>query len=139
VIGDDQIRAFGDVASEPYLEQDAEGVITAWNDEAARLFGWAASEAVGMRSHCLVPERNRDLNDRNIRDLIAAPRPPSAPADYRLHRNGPKFRVDVVLAVVERERGRTVGGFARKLTEPLRDKDAFAGVRERYRHPRPDP
>src|SRR5580698_10320166 len=34
--------------------------ITEWNRHAAKMYGWSRSEAIGMASRLLVPERDRD-------------------------------------------------------------------------------
>ena len=103
------------------IEQDARGVITAWSDEAAALYGWTRDEAIGMRSHRLVPERNRQRHDDALERLAGNQRrdaddrhdlrEPRDPRDRRdrvrpereeltaLHRDGHEFRADVSLSV----------------------------------------
>ena len=104
------------------VEQDARGVITAWSDEAAALYGWTRDEAIGMRSHRLVPERNRQRHDDTLERLVGNQRhrdaddrrdlrEPRDPRDRRdrvrpareeltaLHRDGHEFRADVSLSV----------------------------------------
>ena len=104
------------------IEQDARGVITAWSDAAAALYGWTRDEAIGMRSHRLVPERNRQRHDDTLERLVGNQhhrdaddrrdlREPRDPRDRRdrvrpereeltaLHRDGHEFRADVSLSV----------------------------------------
>jgi len=104
------------------IEQDARGVITAWSDEAAALYGWTPDEAIGMRSHRLVPERNRQRHDDALERLVGNQRhrdageprdlrEPRDPRDRRdrvraereeitaLHRDGHEFRADLSLSV----------------------------------------
>jgi len=104
------------------IEQDARGVITAWSDEATALYGWTRDQAIGMRSHRLVPERNRQRYDDAIERLVgnqrhrdaAEPRDLREPRDPRdrrgrvraereeitaLHRDGHEFRADLSLSV----------------------------------------
>jgi PAS domain S-box-containing protein len=101
------------------IEQDARGVITGWSDEAAALYGWTRGEAIGMRSHMLVPERNRQRHDDALQRLLRGGagqrdagdrqdlRDPRHPDDRRdrvraereeitaLHRDGHEFRADL--------------------------------------------
>ena len=92
------------------IEQDARGVITAWSDGAATLYGWAREAAIGMPSHRLVPERNR-RHDEALEHFIRAYRWPDAASDTgdrgrverqeitALHRDGREFRVDRSIAI----------------------------------------
>src|SRR5262249_58080475 len=64
------------MALDGYIEQDAHGIITAWSAESERLYGWSEREAIGMRSHLLVPERNRARPDRALHGFIHAPERP---------------------------------------------------------------
>ena len=52
------------------IEQNRDGVITEWNTNASALFGWTRDEAVGMRSHLLIPARNRARHDEALADFI---------------------------------------------------------------------
>src|ERR1700686_715034 len=84
-----------DSAVDAFVEQDAQGFITDWNEQAEQLFGWSRAEAIGMRSHMLIPERSREVHDRKLLDLLA-----SAEHGVRrreitaLHRDGHEFAVE---------------------------------------------
>src|SRR5215204_555934 len=104
------------------IEQDARGVITAWSDEATALYGWTRDEAIGMRSHRLVPARNRQRHDAMLERLVGTQRhrdagdrrdlrEPRDPRDRRdrvrpeseeitaLDRDGHEFRADLSLSI----------------------------------------
>src|SRR2546428_5884669 len=53
-------------ASDAYIAQDAQLCITEWSAEAEQLFGWTCAEALGKRSHLLVPPRNREVHDSSL-------------------------------------------------------------------------
>jgi len=54
-----------------FIEQDAHGVISGWSAESEQLFGWSRAEAIGMRSHRLIPERNRARHDKALEACCA--------------------------------------------------------------------
>jgi PAS domain S-box-containing protein len=87
--------------SEAVIEQDEELVITSWNDQAERLFGWSAREALGRHSSLLVPERNRARHDHGLRNLLLAPTAGSFTQTITaLHRNGREFKIEAIATVV---------------------------------------
>src|SRR5258705_13397469 len=57
--------------TEALIEQDARGIITDWDAEAERLFGWRRTEAIGMPSSALIPARNHDRHAAVLRDVVA--------------------------------------------------------------------
>ncbi|MBN1091965.1 PAS domain S-box protein [Blastococcus sp. TML/M2B] len=52
---------------------DTEGVITSWNEGAVRLFGHAASAAVGQPVDLIVPEHLRDAHWAGFHRAMASP------------------------------------------------------------------
>src|SRR5256885_10329871 len=77
------------MAVDGYIEQDAHGIITAWSPESEELFGWSGAEAVGMRSHRLIPERNRARHERALASFMTAAERPIQPQDMTaLHNDG---------------------------------------------------
>jgi PAS domain S-box-containing protein len=77
-------------------------VIIGWSDDAAALYGWTREEAIGMRSHLLVPERNRRRYDdflarltRDLHDLRTVERR----VFTALHRDGRELPVEVSITI----------------------------------------
>ena len=50
---------------------DTDGTIIFWNDAAARLFGWSATEAVGHSLDLIIPERLRERHWAGYRRTMA--------------------------------------------------------------------
>jgi two-component system, sensor histidine kinase and response regulator len=96
--------------TEALIEQDEHLVITAWSDDAERLFGWTAQEALGLPTKHLVPERNRARHDRALRSLLNAERSSSITLTITaLHRNGREFKVETTATVADhQETGRRI-------------------------------
>jgi two-component system sensor histidine kinase UhpB len=122
-----------DTPADAFVEQDAQGFITDWNEQAEQLFGWSRAEAIGMRSHMLIPERSRRVHDRKLLDLLA-----SAEHGVRrreitaLHRDGHEFAVESSISLRQFENSSHFLGYARCLT-PQQRADAFRERGERYR------
>jgi PAS domain S-box-containing protein len=112
-----------DGAPDAFLSLDRDGVITSWNTAAERLFGWTASEAVGvpMRS-LIIPPEFRARHDERRRALIETPR---AFATQRydvefLRRDGSRFPAEATVSKVEIKGEPFISGFIRDVSERLR-------------------
>src|SRR4249920_2312868 len=80
------------------IELDAEGRITDWSNEARRLFGWTADEAVDMPSYVLVPERNRARHETELRRMLQEPYGRTAAREITVvHRDGDEFRINAAV------------------------------------------
>ena len=127
------LRAITDTALDAFIEQDVNGLITDWNAAAEQLFGWPRAEAIGMRSHLLIPARNRERHDKGLVEILAA-------AAYKvlrrevtmLHRDGSEFAVAIALTV-DRRTPRRIIAFARDLTERRQTEAEIRTKDEHYR------
>jgi PAS domain S-box-containing protein len=90
-------------AVDALIEQDGRGIITDWNAGAERLFGWTRADAVGMRSHIIIPARNRDRHDQGLRALFTADRRVHSRRITVLHRDAHEFTVDIAISIHERD------------------------------------
>jgi PAS domain S-box-containing protein len=118
---------------EGFIEQDARGHITRWSDESERLFGWTAAEAIGRRSHTLIPERNRARHDRTIETFLASPERRIQRMEVTaLHRDGQEFRAQFHSAIEDREGALFITTVVRAITPDARAEAAFRQS-ERYR------
>ncbi|MEV0898471.1 PAS domain S-box protein [Actinoplanes sp. NPDC049802] len=62
-----RLRAVLDNAHDAFVSMNAEGVITAWNIAAERLFGWTAAEAIGCPAgELMIPPRLRAAHDEGL-------------------------------------------------------------------------
>jgi PAS domain S-box-containing protein len=115
------------------FEQDAHGRITNWSAEAARIFGWSDTEAIGMRSHLLVPERNRARHDRSLQGFLDSPERRTERQEITaLHRDGHEFLAEFGLSIEERDGSLLVAALVRMITPDARSEAAFRKS-ERYR------
>src|SRR5262245_8892816 len=116
-----------------FIEQDAGGIITGWSDECVEIFGWSRGEAIGMRSHRLIPERNRARHDRALASFVTAPgRPIERQEMTALHKGGREFRAEFAISTETRGDTVRVVAVVRPVTPDARAEAAFRRS-ERYR------
>jgi len=119
--------------SDGFIEQDARGIITGWSAECGHIFGWSRDEAIGMRSHRLIPERNRARHDRALERFIASPgRPIERREVTALHKDGREFRAEFSISTETRGNEVRVVAVVRPVTPDARAEAAFR-QNERYR------
>jgi PAS domain S-box-containing protein len=83
-----------------FIEQDARGIISGWSAESEQLFGWSRAEALGMRSHLLIPERNRQRHDQVLQSVLASSDVPIRRQEITAqHKDGHEFRAEFALSV----------------------------------------
>jgi two-component system sensor histidine kinase UhpB len=117
-----------------FIEQDACATITRWSAAAAALFGWPEAEAIGMRSHMLVPERNRARHDTALETFLrSSAREVQRQEFTALHRDGHEFRAEFDISLEERGGMPFVAALARAITPDARTEAAFRQGGEQYR------
>nr|WP_260408197.1 ATP-binding protein [Planomonospora venezuelensis] len=100
-----------DRTPDAFVSIDADGVVTAWNAAAERLFGWTPEEARGRDvADLIIPERFRRAHYRGLRRVRESGR--SAMAGRRMElvamdRDGREFPIEMTLQV-DAECGETV-------------------------------
>jgi PAS domain S-box-containing protein len=110
-------RVLADVALTAFIELDHEWRVKDWNPQAERTFGWSRDEILGNPSSRLVPLRNREFYESELRDLFnAADRAIRRRAVTALHKDGHEFKIEIALAVLDGPDGRSVIAQARDIT-----------------------
>jgi PAS domain S-box-containing protein len=109
-----------DGAPDAFVSLDRDGVIKAWNSAAERLFGWNASEAIGVPFRSLVtPEEYRDRHDQRRMALIDVPQ---VVATQRydtefVRRDGTRFPAEATVSKIEIKGEPLISGFIRDVSE----------------------
>ena len=110
-------RVLADVALTAFIELDHEWRVRDWNAQAERTFGWSRQEILGNASSGLVPLRNRELYESELRDLFnATDRAVRRRAVTALHKDGHEFKIEIALAVLDGPDGPSVVAQARDIT-----------------------
>ncbi len=105
----DRLAAIVSNADEAILGKTLDGTITDWNPAAERLFGYAASEAIGRKAADLIFPRH--LWDEESETLAAVVRGESVPsrATLRMRRDGTLLHVLVGVSPIKAPSGAIVG------------------------------
>ena len=101
---------------------DRDGKIVRWNQAAAALFGYSATEALGQSLELIIPERLRPAHWTGFDSAMASgsTRLAGRPAVTRAaHKSQEKLYVEMTFAVVKDQAGMVVGSvaIARDVTE----------------------
>ena len=115
----EQIRALApeilDQAADAVIFAEVEGAIRVWNAAAARIFGFAAEEAIGSSLDLIIPEHLRQAHWTGFRRAMqsGATRLGGRPTMTRgLHKSGKRLYVEMSFAVVRAPSGAIAGSVA---------------------------
>jgi len=107
-------------ALDALIHIDASGIITAWNPQAERLFGWPAAASVGKPlADLVIPPRHQAAFFECLSHFLATRH--GAAVDRRfetsgLHRDGSEFPVEVTVTVVPMSEGIAFSAIVRDTT-----------------------
>jgi len=116
-----QLGAIVESSEDAIVGKDLDGNITSWNRAAERLFGYAASEAIGRRITIIIPPDRLDEEARLIEQVRAGERVPPFET-VRARKDGSLVSLSVSLSPIRGQSGRIIGAskIARDITERLR-------------------
>jgi PAS domain S-box-containing protein len=106
------------------VAMDGEGLITTWNAQAERMFGWPASEIVGKPLvDILIPPRFRQAHQRGMAHLRATGEGPILGKridTFALRRDGTEFPIELAVTPLRNGIESSFSAFIRDLTERRR-------------------
>ncbi len=106
------------------VSMDADGVITDWNAQAERAFGWSRQDVVGKTlAETIVPPRYRAAHVEGLRRFVATGE--GRVVNQRIevaawHREGYEFPVELTISPIRLRGGYTFTAFVRDITERKR-------------------
>lgn len=131
-------RAILDQAADAVIFSDVEGLIRVWNAAAARIFGFAAEEALGRSLDLIIPEHLRQAHWSGFHRAMqsGATRLGGRPTMTRgLHRSGRRLYVEMSFAVVRAPSGAIAGSVAVARDATARYEEEKARRRHAEAHP----
>jgi len=131
---EERLRLIFNTALDAVVTMNAEGLITNWNSEAQRTFGWSAQEALGRRlSETIVPRQHREEYDRGLEHFLKT-------GDGRklrqrteitaLHRDGHEFPVEVATSPIKFGGQWIFSSFIRDITEHKRAQEELLNAKQ---------
>ena len=126
-----KLQTLVDTALDAVVMMDAEGMITGWNRQAERIFGWQRDEITGRPIHeTIIPVRHREGHVRGLKHFLASGEGPVMNKMIEtdaMHRDGHEFPVELAIALVITGGKPEFSAFIRDITERKR---AEAELRE---------
>jgi len=120
-----QMAAMVESSDDAILTGDVNGIITSWNGGAERLYGYSASEAIGMPVDVLgAPERPEEIPEITRRVMRGEP---IHHTSERVRKDGRRITVDISLSPIRNERGVVIGAssIAHDITAQRRSEEAL--------------
>jgi PAS domain S-box-containing protein len=126
-----QLAAIVDSSDDAIIGKSLDGVILSWNRGAERLFGYAASEAVGKPITMLLPPGRVGEEPAIIARIQRGERVESFET-VRRRKNGTDLDVSVTISAIHDSRGNVIGAskLARDISERKRAEEALARAKE---------
>ena len=116
-----RIRSILETALDAVVTMDPAGLISGWNAEAERLFGWSQEEVVGSRmSDTIIPPQHREAHDRGVKRFLDTGEGPLLNKRIEitaLHRSGREFPVELAVSCAKVADTWTFSAFIRDLSQ----------------------
>jgi PAS domain S-box-containing protein len=130
-----RLRAMLEAALDAVVTMDAGGRVVGWNQAAAAVFGYHASEAIGRdMAELIVPPRLRQLHRQGLARFLEGGRP--VILDRRLEltgmrRDGTEFPVELTITKIALPGPPMFTGYLRDITHRVRAEQALQASRAR--------
>jgi PAS domain S-box-containing protein len=134
-VNEERLRAMLEAALDAVVTMDAGGRVIGWNQAAAAVFGYHASEAIGRdMADLIVPERLRRQHRQGLARFLEGGRPTIL--DRRLElsgmrRDGTEFPVELTITRIALPGQPTFTGYIRDITDRVRAQEALQASRAR--------
>ena len=114
-------------SSDAIIGKDLQGIINSWNESAERLFGYAASEAIGKPITLIIPPDRYD-EEAHIISRLRQGEPIEHFETVRMGKDGRRIALSLTVSPVRDDAGRVVGAskVARDITDRKRSEQALA-------------
>ena len=129
-----RLAAIVEHSEDAIIAIDLQGIVTAWNPGAERLYGYAAEEMIGRPLSVVIPPEWRgELAD--ILSRIRAGEPVPRSETVRLRKDGERIDVSLSASPIKDAEGRVSGvsWVARDITEQKRAQEELRASEARYR------
>ncbi|MEX2272613.1 MAG: PAS domain S-box protein [Vicinamibacterales bacterium] len=124
---EERSRGIIDAALDAVITMDEHGLITAWNPQAEKIFGWSREEAIGRAlSSTIIPSSLRAAHERGLRHYLATGEGPVLGRRIEVtaqHRDGREFPVELAISPMPSAGRPAFCGFVRDITERKRAED----------------
>jgi diguanylate cyclase (GGDEF)-like protein/PAS domain S-box-containing protein len=130
-------RSILETSREAFIQIDEHGLITEWNPQAERLFGWAREEIVGRPVvQTIIPRRHRDAHLRAVGRLLATGEAPMLARRLEVEglcRDGTEVPVELSISALREGDEWRFHAFVRDISERQATEAALREAEERFR------
>ena len=118
------------------VSKNLDGVITSWNDSAARLFGYTADEAIGQTVASLLIPADRQAEEPEILARLKRGERVDHFETVRRRKDGGLLDLSLTISPVKDAHGTIIGAskIARDITERKRNEQAIQSLNEQLKH-----
>jgi len=129
-----RLAAIVESSDDAIISETLDGIVMSWNAGAERVFGYSASEMIGRSINLLIPPELQSEEPR-ILDLIKRGERTAQLETVRLHQNGSRINVSLIISPIRDTDGQIIGAskIARDITERKRLETAVAAAAEEER------
>jgi len=129
----DRFAAVVDSSDDAIISKSLDGIVTAWNRGAEKLFGYSASEVVGQPMLCLLPPE-RIAEESETLSCIGRGQSVEHFETVRVCKDGTKIDVSVTISPIRDRNGVVIGAskIARDITERKRAEEALRESEEQF-------
>jgi diguanylate cyclase (GGDEF)-like protein/PAS domain S-box-containing protein len=111
------------------VHMDSDGIITHWNTQAEKIFGWPRAEAVGRMLHeTIIPPQYREAHLRGMKHFLISGEETVLSKRIEmtaLRRNGQEFPVELSITPLKIDGKYKFSAFIRDITERKRSEDTI--------------
>ncbi len=122
-------RRIIETALDAFVQMDDEGVITDWNSQAEKIFGWSRADAVGrVLAELIVPEPHRARHKEGLKHFLRTGYGPVLGTRFEIEarrRDGAEIKVELSITAFERRGRHVFNGFIRDLTDKIAAETQF--------------
>ena len=129
-----RMRVIIDSSHEAFIEMDQGGLVTDWNVEAERTFGWSREEAVGRNlGELIVPPALAQAHARGLAKFLSTGKGPVIGKRIELpaiHRTGKEFPVEITISSLKSADQYSFPAFLHDISERKRSEAALLTEKE---------
>ena len=116
-----RLKATIDTAMDAVVQVNAKGIITGWNGQAEKIFGWTREEAIGQALHkTIIPPQYREAHKQGLNRFLASGEGNilnSRVEFLGLHRDGREFPIELSITAINVAGEYEFNGFIRDITQ----------------------
>jgi PAS domain S-box-containing protein len=120
-------RGIIDTALDAFVQMDEQGVVSDWNTQAEKIFGWTHAEAVGTKlSELIIPFIHRDAHIAGLERFLRTGEARIIGRRFEIEamrRDGEEIKVELTVTELKRRNGFVFNAFMRDLTDKIAAED----------------